>query len=78
MAKEVGLPRWLESAGREILAPQRRGIARGCEEERVRLVELLVEERAAVLREFPEKVPHGVALFRRLHGVAGDPEEAAG
>ncbi len=52
-------------------------LARGREEERVGLVELPVGERAAVLREFPDKVPGGVQFFRRLYGVCRDPEEFA-
>ncbi len=52
-------------------------LARGHEGERVRLVELPVEERGAVLREFPGKVPGGVPFFRQLYGVSGDPEEFA-
>lgn len=47
-------------------------LARGREEERVRLVDLPVEERAHVLREFPTKVPGGVPFFRRLYEL---PEE---
>jgi deazaflavin-dependent oxidoreductase (nitroreductase family) len=52
-------------------------LARGRKEERVRLVELPVEERASILREFPHEVPHGVQFFRQLYGVSGDPEEFA-
>src|SRR5829696_6151228 len=52
-------------------------LARGREEERVGLVELPVGERAAVLREFPGKVPGGVQFFRQLYGVSRDPEEFA-
>jgi len=52
-------------------------LARGRKEERVRLVELPVEERASILREFPRKVPHGVQFFSRLYGISGDPEEFA-
>src|SRR5215213_9937388 len=52
-------------------------LARGRKEERVRLVELPLEERASILREFPRKVPHGVQFFRRLYGISGDPEEFA-
>src|SRR5919112_26292 len=52
-------------------------LARGRKEERVRLVELPVEERGPILREFPRKVPHGVQFFRRLYGISGDPEEFA-
>ena len=50
-------------------------LARGQEEERVALVELPVEERGAILRQFPRKVPHGVQFFKRLYGVSGDPDE---
>ena len=52
-------------------------LARGRKEERVSLVELPVEERAFILREFPRKVPHGVQFFRQLYEVSGDPEEFA-
>jgi hypothetical protein len=53
-------------------------LARGRKAERVRLVELPVEERASILRQFPRKVPHGVQFFRRLYRISGDPEEFAG
>ena len=130
--REVGLPRWLGTANRVVVALQRSGLvigtmrvlsvpgrktgtlratpvsplrvegrryivaalegadwvknaraagwgflARGREEERVALVEVPVGERAAVLREFPDKVPGGVRYFRRLYGVSRDPEEFA-
>jgi deazaflavin-dependent oxidoreductase (nitroreductase family) len=52
-------------------------LARGRKEERVRLVELPVQERASILREFPRKVPHGVQFFRQLYGISGAPEEFA-
>ena len=52
-------------------------LAHGHREERVSLVELPVEERGPVLREFPHRVPHGVGFFRSLYGVSGDPEEFA-
>ena len=52
-------------------------LARGREEERVALVELPVEERGAILRQFPRDVPHGVQFFKRLYGVSGDPDEFA-
>src|SRR5215210_831405 len=51
--------------------------ARGRKEAWVSLVELPVEERAFILREFPQKVPHGVQFFRQLYCVSGDPEEFA-
>ena len=47
-------------------------LSRGRERERVALVELPVEGRGAILREFPSKVPHGVAFFRRLYGLPKD------
>ena len=50
-------------------------LARGREEKRVRLVELPVGERGAVLREFPGRVPGGIPFFRRLYGLSGEPEE---
>jgi deazaflavin-dependent oxidoreductase (nitroreductase family) len=49
-------------------------LARGRKEERVAIVELPVEERGAVLRQFPCKVPHGVQFFERLYGMSGDPD----
>ena len=52
-------------------------LARGREEERVALVELPVEKRDAVLRQFPREVPHGVQFFKRLYGVSGDPDAFA-
>ena len=52
-------------------------LARGRKEERAALVELPVEERGAVLGQFPRKVPHGVQFFERLYGVSGDPDEFA-
>jgi deazaflavin-dependent oxidoreductase (nitroreductase family) len=51
---------------------------RGRTEEHVSLVELPVEERARILREFPRLVPQGVPFFTRLYGVTADPEEFAG
>jgi hypothetical protein len=38
-------------------------LGRGRDQERVNLVELPLQERAPVLREFPSKVPHGVQFF---------------
>jgi hypothetical protein len=48
-------------------------LARGRKNERVRLIELPVEERAPILREFPRLVPGGVGYFRRLYGLPKDP-----
>ncbi|HEX2741410.1 MAG TPA: alpha/beta fold hydrolase [Rubrobacter sp.] len=52
-------------------------LARGRKEEKVSLVELPVEERASILREFPRRVPHGVQFFHQVYGVSADPEEFA-
>jgi deazaflavin-dependent oxidoreductase (nitroreductase family) len=48
-------------------------LAQGRKKERVRLVELPVEERAPILREFPHLVPGGVGFFRRVYGLPTDP-----
>ena len=50
-------------------------LARGRDKERVNLVELPLQERVPVLREFPRKIPNGVQFFRQLYGIAGTPEE---
>ena len=52
-------------------------LARGRKQERVKLVELPVDQCVPVLREFPRKVPHGIQFFQHLYGVAGDPKEFA-
>lgn len=52
-------------------------LARGGRSERVVLSELPEAERAAILREFPRQVPHGVQFFRQVLGIAGDPESFA-
>jgi hypothetical protein len=52
-------------------------LSRGPRAERVRLVEVPVEERAPILREFPHQVPHGVAFFERILGLPNDPEAFA-
>lgn len=49
-------------------------LAHGRKEERVRLVELPVEERAPILREFPKKVPHGIHFFRRMYELPKEKE----
>ena len=46
-------------------------LERGREQARVKLVELPIQERAPVLREFPREVPHGVRYFRQLYGILG-------
>ena len=50
-------------------------LARGREQESVNLVELPLQVRAPVLREFPNRVLHGVQFFRQLYGISGTPEE---
>lgn len=53
-------------------------LARGRNQERVRLVELPVaEERRAVLREYPRQIPGGVQHFKHAHQISGDPESFA-
>jgi len=52
-------------------------LTRGGKKERVALVELPVEERPPILREFPRQVPHGVQFFERLLGLPNDPEAFA-
>jgi hypothetical protein len=49
----------------------------GRKKERVKLVELPVEERPAILREFPTQVPGGVQFFERLLDLPSDPETFA-
>ena len=41
------------------------------------LVELPIEERPPMLREFPRQVPHGVQYFEKLLNLPGDPEAFA-
>jgi len=52
-------------------------IAYGRKKERVILTELPVEERPAILREFPVQVPGGVKFFERLLDLPNDPETFA-
>jgi hypothetical protein len=52
-------------------------LRRGWKHERVAVVELPVEERGPILREFPRQVPHGVAYFEKLLNLPGDPEAYA-
>lgn len=49
-------------------------LAHGREEERVRLVELALEECGLILREFPNKVPGGIPFFRRMYELPKDKE----
>jgi hypothetical protein len=48
-------------------------LAHGRNRERVTLVELPVEERAPILRAFPQLVPRGVPFFQQLYGLPKDP-----
>jgi acyl transferase domain-containing protein len=68
MSERARLPRWLKLANPVIAALQRG-------EERVNLVELPLQEHAPVLREFPNRVPHGVQFFQQLYDISGTPEE---
>jgi len=49
----------------------------GRKKERVKLNELPVEDRPAILREFPTQVPGGVQFFERLLDLPSDPEAFA-
>jgi deazaflavin-dependent oxidoreductase (nitroreductase family) len=48
-------------------------LAQGRKKERVRLIELSVEEGAPILREFPRLVPGGVQFFHRIYDLPKDP-----
>jgi hypothetical protein len=52
-------------------------LTRGRTSERVGLFELPIEERPAILREFPRQVPHGTQFFERVLGIPNDPEAFA-
>jgi hypothetical protein len=52
-------------------------LTRGRVQERVAMIELPVEQRGAILREFPRQVPHGVQFFTMTLGLANDPEAFA-
>jgi hypothetical protein len=64
---------WVKNARKE----GRGMLARGRKKEQVVLVELPVEERPPILREFPRQVPHGVPFFEKLLNIPGDPEALA-
>ena len=49
----------------------------GRKKERVALMELPVEERPPILREFPAQVRGGVSMFERLLDLPADPEAFA-
>jgi len=48
-------------------------LAQGRKKERVRLIELPIEQRAPILREFPRLVPGGVQFFYRVYDLPKDP-----
>lgn len=52
-------------------------LSRGRKQERVTLIELPLEERAAVLRELPRQVPRGARFYQQRFGVENDPEAFA-
>ena len=52
-------------------------LARGRKREQVVLVELVIEDRSPILREFPRQVPHGVPFFEKLLNIPGDPQALA-
>jgi hypothetical protein len=52
-------------------------LSRGRKKERIALVELPVEERPPILREFPRQVPGGVQYFERMLGLPSDPDAFA-
>jgi deazaflavin-dependent oxidoreductase (nitroreductase family) len=54
---------------RNARAQGRGTLAYGRRQEHVRLVELPVAQRGAILREFPRLVPGGVSFFRRLYSL---------
>jgi len=52
-------------------------LTRGRKQERVAMIELPVELRGPILREFPRQVPHGVQFFTLVLGLSNDPEAFA-
>ena len=49
-------------------------LERGRRKYTARLVEVPESDRTRILREFPVKIPDGVAFFRRALGISGTPE----
>src|SRR5262249_36898628 len=47
-------------------------LAHGRRQEQVALIELPVEQRGPILREFPREVPHGVPFFQQLYRLPKD------
>lgn len=52
-------------------------LARGRKKEQVVMIELPVEKRGPILREFPRQVPHGVSYFEKFLNIPSDPEALA-
>ena len=52
-------------------------LARGRKKEHVTLVELPIEERPPILREFPRQVPHGVPYFEKMLNIPANPAALA-
>jgi hypothetical protein len=52
-------------------------LRRGRTQKQISLVELALEDRAPVLREFLRVIPQGVPSFPQLYGVGADPEAFA-
>lgn len=69
----VGETGWVKNAR----VSKRGTLQRGRTSEHVALVELPIEERRPVLREFPRQVPGGVQFFERVLGIPNDPEAFA-
>ena len=67
---ETGWVKNARAAGWGLLSYRRK-------KERVTLIELPVEERTPILREFPVQVPGGVQFFERLLDLPNDPEAFA-
>ena len=55
-------------------ANPRVALERGRRKYAARLAEVPESDRARILREFPVKIPGGVAFFRRALGISGTPE----
>ncbi|MFI7121207.1 nitroreductase/quinone reductase family protein [Amycolatopsis sp. NPDC049868] len=71
----VGFPgtSWVSNARAN---PERARLARGRRDDAVTLVEIPVEERAPILREFPRQVPVGTKMMVRAgHVPEGTPED---
>lgn len=52
-------------------------LSRGRKSELMALVERPVDERTAILREFPRQIPHRVAFFAQIAGLPNDPDALA-